>query len=602
MPRTVKLTSADARAWRENRPQWVNKKGYVLRAVTPEEERALFPAMERVKQFKQSGKVRVEAIYKVAEPETNRIIEQKVPMEVVVQVTKTGRDALAYVYNLFVNGNRYVKGREVLRSRILAKHGECILQGPNGKQMAVLRDPRVNRPTFGESQRSAPAPERCHCRGFKDNPDAGRHHAACEWNVKAPPHERALPINHASESRGLMDSATPVDGLAFEMLESSGMPAIPNTQSMRTSDGRLIGSASGSVSQQGGVAALAGPVVMSGPSAPQAHAPALPPPPPPGADDEPAQAPVYSAPQRPEGVTVANTPRETVVQRRPEGLQSPEKCDQDCRGFQSGTKGWEWPQARRPEDNQHHPFCKHADVWRVHTAGQKQWMLYDIDRKVELRPATADEKARADVEAQRSGVRSVVVGDRIYAVILSGSSPRPSAVRHAVTNLAGSFVRPTPDQDSLKAPAAQAAGVVPTVTNRPAAASKPGEELSLEELQALIDRKRALSESGLPSLPSEARVEAVLAEPVPTGEGALVMDGPGELPPSLEVMADLPAETLPAKTVLRNELGLVGYQQHDGSIEKGFVDVVDPEPFVDPIAEGAPELVVEALPSTALAS
>src|SRR5882672_1580610 len=181
MPRTVKLTSADARAWRENNAQWVSPKGFVLRAVTPEEEKAVFPALEQVKRFKQSGVCSVEAEYKTADAASGAIRVQKVPMEVVVRVIKTGRDANSFLYNLFVNGNQYVKGREVLRSRILEKHGECILQGPNGKQLTVLRDPRVNRPTFAESQRSAPSPERCHSRGFKDNPDVGRHHIACEW-------------------------------------------------------------------------------------------------------------------------------------------------------------------------------------------------------------------------------------------------------------------------------------------------------------------------------------------------------------------------------------------------------------------------------------
>lgn len=603
MPRTVKLTSADARAWRENRAQWVNPKGYVLRAVTPEEEKAVFPALKRVEQFKQSGKCNVEAVYKVQDPATNQLVEQRVPMEVVVRVTKTGRDANAFLYDLFVNGNRYVKGRDVLRSRILEKHGECILQGPNGKQICVLRDPRVNRPTFGESQRSAPSPDRCHCRGFKDNPEIGRHHAACEWNMKAPPHERALPVNHEYQDRGMLGMVTPIAGMSFLPPEASGAPVMPSPQVLRSSDGRQLAGVNPSYAQQGGVAAMSGPVVMSGPSSTPSSVPYAQPPAPPGMASD--------------GMSVALAPVPTVATRLEAPLVSPDKCENDCRGIASGTKGWAWPPQRRPEPNQHHPLCKHEAAWRTHVSGRKRWMLYDLDRKVELREATVDERARADVELQRNGIRAVTVGDRIYAVVEEGGTP--AATRGAVapsgaSSLAGLHVRNSPHQDALRtAPSESVAGPA-RVVSRPglpaASAAAAKAEPSIEDLERELARRKALAASVLPSVPVDlpgpppgadlaAFPEDESGEPV-AGEpswGDVAEIGEAQPDPGLPV-EEPEAHAFGEASGLRNELGLVGLQQHDGSIEKGPVVVHDPEPFVDPLEDG-PE--VQLLPRGSVA-
>ncbi len=601
MPRTVKLTSADARAWRENRAQWVSPKGFVLRAVTPEEEKAVFPALEQVKRFKQSGVCSVEASYKTADAASGMIREQKVPMEVVVRVTKTGRDQNSFLYDLFVNGNRYVKGRDVLRSRILEKHGECILQGPNGKQLTVLRDPTVSRPTFSESQRSAPAPERCHCRGFKDNPDLGRHHIACEWNMKAPPHERALPIQREGIQRGMMDMATPIASMRFDAPDSSHTPSIPTTPVMRTANGLAIHAASGSQMLHGGVASMAVPQVISGPgySFPQSAGPVAPP----GAPE------LYTAPPAPPGVQVAHTPHSTAVQSGSVGaaLVSPQECENDCRGLSSGTKGWAWPVNRKPEPNQHHPLCKHADPWRASVTGQKRWMLYDLDRHLELREATKEEQAKAEVELSRNGIRSVQVGERLYAVVESGTSPLAQASRSG-TSLTGTRMRSTPQQAELRT---NGSGVV--VTNRPASVpvQRSMAELSMVELEQELARRRALAQSELPGIPGieeprgDSTEETALEphdselagseepswgeQPIAVEEmpGELPMEAPMEIlsppmPPGAFIAGELPG--------LRNELGLVGLQQKPSTIEAGPVRVVDPEPFVDPLEESGPEV------------
>lgn len=601
MPRTVKLTSADARAWRENCAQWVSPKGFVLRAVTPEEEKALFPALERVKQFKVSGVCNVEAVYKVADPATGGVREQRVPMEVMVRVTKTGRDQNSFLYDLFVNGNRYVKGRDVLRSRILEKHGECILQGPNGKQLTVLRDPTVSRPTFSESQRSAPSPERCHCRGFKDNPDIGRHHIACEWNTKAPPHEKALPIQREGQQRGMMELATPIASMRFDAPDASSTPSIPTTPVLRTVNGQVLQSASGSAASHGGVASLAVPHVVSGPGPVRSNAP---PPPPPGAPPPPE---LHAAPPAPPGVQVAHTPASTVVQRGTgagDAIVSPKDCSSDCRGIASGTKGWAWPATRKAEPNQHHPFCKHEASWRQHVTGQKRWMLYDLDRHVELREATKDEQARAEVELGRSGIRSVQVGEGLYAVVEAGTSPLASSGR-SVTNLTGTLLRPSPSQEDLRAADSLGVGAAPTVSNRPATRTAPSsEDLTIEELEAELARRREQRARLLPGVPGqEAEAEA---EAVGSKEQGVQSGSESDLTPySLDPTPPEPPFALPPGAFfvgeaagLRNELGLVGLQQKPATIEVGPVRVVDPEPFVDPLGEEGTEVrFTPALPS-----
>lgn len=594
MPRTVKLSSADARAWRENRAQWVSAKGQVLRPVTSEEEAAIFPVMRRVEQFKQSGSAQVAAVYKVPDAKTGQVTEQRVPMEVVVRVTRTGRDQNAFLYDTFVNGNRYVKGRDVLRARILEKHGECILQGPNGKQICVLRDPRVNRPTFGESQRNSPTPDRCHCRGFKDNPDVGRHHIACEWNAKAPPHERALPIQREGMERGMLDLQTPIANLQFDAAGANGSAAmipIPRQQPMHA-NGRVISAPTAAALPQGGVAAMAVPVVMSGPGIQPAPAYHVPPPPP----------PLYTAPQAPAGVTVAHTPQASVVQRTEEiaaPIVSPKDCENDCRGITAGTRGWAWPSGRKPEPNQHHPLCKFESAWREHLAGEKRWMLYDMDRGVELREATPDERARAEVEAQRNGIRSVQVGEYLFAVVEAGSTPQidPGGVP---TNLAGTKIRPSPDQTALRAPpAAPSAGTPPVVTGRPAAKTTPGaaaapsspREMTLEELEQELARRRALA--AMPAVPAPGDVTA--EDELPDGADAMdeSVEAEGEPTWGEDVAVVAEAEVLPPPAAnvplageaagLRDSRGLVGLQQRDSTIEKGPVTIVDPEPFVDPM-------------------
>lgn len=461
MPGTVKLTTADARAWRANRAQWVSPDGYVIRALTDEEEKALFPIVENAKRVRRSGRATATAQYKVADPKSGQTIIKQEQFEVQIEIHQTGRDPQNFLLDVFVGGNRYVKGREILTKRILAKHGECILQAPNGKKICNIRDPRKNRPSFAESQRSAPAPEHCHCRTFKDNEYAGvRHHIACQWNEKAPPHERATTLDMRPETT-LLDRPEPVLGLDFS----------PPTVKP------VYGQTPPPV-QQGSVWA--------------------------------------TPPPLPPGVTRGVTPTAPVVTSPEEEALSPADCKNDCRGVQAGGKGWAWPSGRAPEPNQHHPLCQFDGAWRRHLAGGRRMVLYDMDRHTEIRDATPDEVTKAELEAQRSGLNAVTIAGRTYAVVQSGTTPQ---VRERAKGMAGMRLpgpRVSPPQASLKpTPGVQVVGLPP---RQPASSAPPPalHTATREELEAQLALLRAREASELPGVHEAAVDTGPVEVPAPS--------------------------------------------------------------------------------------
>src|SRR6187551_3998217 len=77
MPVTVKLSTAEHRAWRVNKAQWVSPQGIVLRAVTAEEEKSLFPAVERTKAMGKTQSYPLVVVYRTEDPESGAIYEQK---------------------------------------------------------------------------------------------------------------------------------------------------------------------------------------------------------------------------------------------------------------------------------------------------------------------------------------------------------------------------------------------------------------------------------------------------------------------------------------------------------------------------------------------
>lgn len=598
MPVTVKLTTTDARAWRANKPQWVSAEGEVLRAVTPEEEKAMFPAIQRAKAMGQDGMAHVEAEYRVANGIDGQISIQKMPIELVFRVTRTGREQKDFLLDVFWGGNRYVQGREIIEKRILAKFGECSLKSPNGKTIKVIRDPNINRPTFAESQRSAPAPERCSCHGFKDNPDPTRHHIACQWNALAPPNERAIPVN-IPQPPSMIAYEGPISGLAF--------------------DPRTVPSARVVQERQQAAAAPAARTVQAIPGMP-GRAP----------QPNPMVAPVYALPQRHAGVsggggvTVAQTPvplgAEAPVTLVPP-LVSPNECVNDCRGVLSGTAGWAWPAGKRPIEGQHHPMCEYAPAWEAATTDKKSYMLYDLESHVEIRPATTDEVAKAEVEFDRSGVMAVAIAGRYYAVVEQGGRPKVRKVARGVTTgdvlpqlartqaPAQPALRQTPGVRTVAAPPAMPGRPAPLMAPAPrptpivapptavpamAAPAQPAEP-SIEELEAMLARRRAALTASAPAPSAEPDMEvgseglsADLGGDLGGELGGDMNDEETDVPTEPGIAPPLFVPPVPpvSEESLRDANGLVGHQQLTDDIPPGPVLLSEPQPFVDPLQAG----------------
>lgn len=156
MPSTiVKLCSSDARAWAHNQPLWLHQNGETARPVTREEQHAISRTLERTRDRQSSFRVDLPLHAVVAGrhgtgvrsmPSQGRPLPSKTApgapeiMKAAFEVSYVGKSRTVTVWN---GDLRYAQGRDVLRARLLADHGECVLHGLNGKCMAVLRDPFV---------------------------------------------------------------------------------------------------------------------------------------------------------------------------------------------------------------------------------------------------------------------------------------------------------------------------------------------------------------------------------------------------------------------------------------------------------------------------
>lgn len=186
MPGIYRLDSSQFRAWRENVPQLIGPGGRIVRAVEGAEEAALFPIVQRAKKTRESIHCRmqypIDGVKHSKGPRETRVVK--------VDVVRTGPSADQFVVNVYIDGARYVTGRDIICARLLAKHGEVTLKRPNNTFLKVIRDPNVTRPKFEESHRATPAPANCECKDWGD-PHPGRHHRVCPQNAKSPLHERA---------------------------------------------------------------------------------------------------------------------------------------------------------------------------------------------------------------------------------------------------------------------------------------------------------------------------------------------------------------------------------------------------------------------------
>lgn len=563
----VKLTTAEHRAWRVNKAQWVSSKGVVLRAVTPEEEQAIFPIVERVKRTGKTETLPAVAVYKVRDGR-GAIVEHKQPMEVTVRATRTGREANSFLLDVFVGGNRYVKGREIIAKRMLRRHGECILFQPNGKRLMVVRDPKIARPSYVESQRTVPHPDHCGCRAFSDRREPGRHHIACEWNAKAPPHEQATPFS-PQVPETLVDSPEPLEALAFDpsVVVPGGVDPFGRT---------VIRGGRGFVAQPppelpvraAGHAARSVPSQVPLAPAAAARRPTL-------------DAPTYVAtPEAPVQVETSVTPNPRAGSIE---VFSPEQCPEDCRGFTRAEAAWPWPPGRRPLRGHHHPLCPHEGPYQQRFGQGRRWVLYDLIRRTEVREATGEEIARSEVELQRSGTRSVTVAGNIYAVVPTRSraaAAEAPQVARAAPAAASESVHETARQTALRSsglPSVPGQGAAPPPPRGPA--SDPMSELEWLRSRVLeLERSAALEAPVGPGVAPGNQPEYGYSQGYAQEPSYLQQPGAPPLPPELQ-----PRPIGSAADHLRNEQGLIGNQQLGDDIPPGEVILDDPEPFVDPL-------------------
>jgi hypothetical protein len=565
----VKLTTAEYRAWRVNKAQWVSPQGVVLRAVTPEEEQALFPVVERVKRSGRTETYPVTAIYKVRSP-AGPIVEQRQTMNVTVRATRTGRDAQSFLFDVFVGGNRYVKGREIICKRMLKRHGECVVFQPNGKRLIVVRDPKIARPTFAESQRSAPHPDHCPCRSFSDRREVGRHHIACEWNSKAPPHEQATPFLQ-EVPQTFIDSPEPLETLAFDPTPvTRGGVDRQGQAAMRLPPAPLPQAATELPMRARTAASRSMPTAVPLSPAAAARHPTL-------------GAPMYTAaPEVPTSVdrTTTPNPRQGSLE-----IFSPEQCPEDCRGLRDAAAAWAWPPGRSPTRGHHHPLCPHEGPYQQRFGQGRRWVLFDMQRRVEVRDATADEVARSEVELQRSGTRSVAVSGNIYGVVPTRSVRQTAEAIAAETRAQRPSAARTAQYETARQTALEDSGLpgVPgesarTVAEPRGPADDPQSELA--QLRARIAELEYRESLGRPVGPGAVASEhdAYGYERQPPRQPA----PPPMLSPYEQQLVARPVG-MPADH-LRDAHGLVGHQQQGDDIPVGeVVPLTDPEPFVDPL-------------------
>lgn len=525
--RSVKLTSAEGRAWGINQRQWVSPSGVVLRAVTPEEEAAIFPAISAARKVGKSGRQTVTAQYLSNDASGARRVAHT-QLDLVFKITRTGSEAEAFILDLYVGGNRYVQGREIIEKKILARHGECNLYRVGGQRIKSIRDPRLRRAGYSEN-RASPKPESCACRGWIDS-QVGRHHRVCEWNRLAPANEKA--IEHLNAPPVYQQDSAPVAGLAFAAVAAPAAPSL-------TEQANYAVPPPGYAPQQ------------------QLHNPQLeysrqalvephraPPPPPPAPEHQ--RGPTRAMVERAAATSQAAEKRKVL-------LQSPEQCENDCRGFVKGVDGWVWPRGRRPEDNQHHPLCSGAAAWTRHVSGARRMVVFDMDRQVAVRDATEEEVAEAEVTARRSGTPSIDISGERFAIVPFGQSePSPTPVPDL-----------TLDGTRLSALSHGAGEEFHTGPSQAEVIAAENARIAAEQAELALAQQEALSDSGLPqAMPA---FDNPLAVAVAAGDAA--------------------------SSQMRDSRGLVGAQRGTAEIAPGHVPGLEqepPEPVAPPPQAAAP--------------
>jgi hypothetical protein len=208
MSKIIRLNPTDARTWRQNQPVLLDSNGAFVRLVSFSESRALGDVEKRARHLRQPVKL-------AFKDESGKSVElSSTPMQL-------SRETI--VLRTTIDGLEVMSGRDYFRKQVLEQHGECQLRSHTGQFMCSIRDPNVVRPSAKDAMRNAPKPSSCPCRDW-GTPHEGRHHPICEWNVKAPPDERALPED-SMQSLGMIPVAAPV--MKQEKPSILNMPRLP---------------------------------------------------------------------------------------------------------------------------------------------------------------------------------------------------------------------------------------------------------------------------------------------------------------------------------------------------------------------------------------
>lgn len=171
MAKVVRLKGHEQREWNSNVSILVNNEGRIIRRITDKESMTMFQLSKHVAKNRQS--VTVET------PEEGSKVEAR------LEVLPKG----AILVRFYIDGLVVVGGREAMKARILAEHGECILYRTNGKFLCAVRDPNIERPSAEEAQKTTPNPDICICKDWAGRVP-GKHHPICQHNDKAPVAER----------------------------------------------------------------------------------------------------------------------------------------------------------------------------------------------------------------------------------------------------------------------------------------------------------------------------------------------------------------------------------------------------------------------------
>jgi len=175
----LRLSPTDARTWRENRSILIDENGDCVRPILLAETRVLSELQKKCRATRQQ----MEVDFKQTTP------AGEVTTHIAVMFRDLGPRSTVMVS--LVDGYEVIDGRDFFQRQVLKVHGECQLRSHTGQFMKAVRDPNFQRPTAKDAQRHAPRPEHCNCKSWGSHP--GRHHSICEWNLKAPLEEQALP-------------------------------------------------------------------------------------------------------------------------------------------------------------------------------------------------------------------------------------------------------------------------------------------------------------------------------------------------------------------------------------------------------------------------